>query len=268
MDKLFLNFTRVDEQKNRNIQGTGLGLSLTKNLVELMGGEIHVTSEYGKGSVFTAIIPQQIVNPEPLGDFTQKYQQYIHSSEMNHHILLAPKAKILMVDDEEMNIKVAQSYLKQTKAGVDIAYSGKECLRMIYQERYDIIFLDHMMPELDGIDTLKAMKQSKEHLNVDTPVIVLTANAIVGGKEKYLEDGFTNYLSKPIREDELMEMLRKYLPRELVEMKEYIEQDTDATKPKTLEERFPPLKIQVGMGYCLNDEAFFLEMLETYIHGD
>ena len=268
MDKLFLNFTRVDEQKNRNIQGTGLGLSLTKNLVELMGGEIHVTSEYGKGSVFTAIIPQQIVNPEPLGDFTQKYQQYIHSSEMNHHILLAPKAKILLVDDVEMNLKVAQSYLKQTKAGVDIAYSGKECLRMIYQERYDIIFLDHMMPELDGIDTLKAMKQSKEHLNVDTPVIVLTANAIVGAKEKYLEDGFTNYLSKPIREDELMEMLRKYLPRELVEMKEYIEQDTDATKPKTLEERFPTLNIQVGMGYCLNDEAFFLEMLETYIHGD
>lgn len=233
-----------------------------------MGGEIHVTSEYGKGSVFTAIIPQQIVNSEPLGDFTQKYQQYIHSSDMNHHILLAPKAKILLVDDVEMNLKVAQSYLKQTKAGVDIAYSGKECLRMIYQERYDIIFLDHMMPELDGIDTLKAMKQSKEHLNVDTPVIVLTANAIVGAKEKYLEDGFTNYLSKPIREDELMEMLRKYLPRELVEMKEYIEQDTDATKPKTLEERFPTLNIQVGMGYCLNDEAFFLEMLETYIHGD
>lgn len=187
---------------------------------------------------------------------------------MNHHILLAPKAKILLVDDVEMNLKVAQSYLKQTKAGVDIAYSGKECLRMIYQERYDIIFLDHMMPELDGIDTLKAMKQSKEHLNVDTPVIVLTANAIVGAKEKYLEDGFTNYLSKPIREDELMEMLRKYLPRELVEIKEYIEQDTDATKPKTLEERFPTLNIQVGMGYCLNDEAFFLEMLETYIHGD
>ena len=268
IDKLFLNFTRVDEQKNRSIEGTGLGLSLTKNLVELMGGEIHVTSEYGKGSVFTAIIPQQVINPEPLGDFTKKYQQYIHSSEMNHHILLAPQAKILVVDDVEMNLKVAQSYLKQTKAKVDIAYSGKECLRMICQEKYDMIFLDHMMPEMDGIGTLKAMKQSKDHLNVDTPVIILTANAIVGAREKYLEEGFTDYLSKPIHEDELMEMLRKYLPKELMEMQENIEQAPDTAKQKTLEERFPTLNIQMGMGYCMDDEAFFLEMIETYIRGD
>lgn len=151
MDKLFLNFTRVDEQKNRNIQGTGLGLSLTKNLVELMGGKIHVTSEYGKGSVFTATIPQQIANPEPLGDFAQKYQQYIHSAELDNHVLQVPKAKILVVDDVEMNLKVAQSYLKQTDAKVDIAYSGEECLRMICQKKYDIIFLDHMMPEMDGM---------------------------------------------------------------------------------------------------------------------
>lgn len=268
MDKLFLNFTRIDEQKNCNIEGTGLGLSLTKNLIELMGGEIHVTSEYGRGSVFKATIPQQIVNSEPLGDFTQKYQQYVHSAETDNHILLAPKAKILVVDDVEMNLKVAQSYLKQTKAKVDIAYSGKECLRMICQEKYDIIFLDHMMPEMDGIDTLKAMKQSKDHLNVETPVIALTANAVVGAKEKYLEDGFTNYLSKPIRENELMEMLRKYLSKELVEMKESIEQAEDTAKEKTLEERFPTLNIPMGMGYCMNDESFFLEMIETYIDGD
>lgn len=269
MDKLFLNFTRVDEQKNHSIEGTGLGLSLTKNLVELMGGEISVTSEYGKGSVFAATIPQQVVNPEPLGDFTQKYQQYVHSAEMNYDTLFAPKAKILVVDDVEMNIKVAQGYLKQTRAKVDIAYSGEECLRMVCQEKYDIIFLDHMMPEMDGIDTLKAMKQSKDQLNVETPVIVLTANAVVGAKEKYLEDGFTNYLSKPIQEEELMEMLRKYLPKKLVEMKEDIEQViSDTAKPKTLEERFPTLNTRVGMGYCMNNEAFFLEMIETYIEED
>ncbi|MDD6572165.1 MAG: ATP-binding protein [Thermoflexaceae bacterium] len=268
MDKLFLNFTRVDEQKNRSIEGTGLGLSLTKNLVELMGGKIHVTSEYGKGSVFSAVIPQQIVNFEPLGDFAQKYQQYIHSEEMNDHVLLVPEARILVVDDVEMNLKVAQSYLKQTKAKVDIAYSGEECLQMIGKEKYDIIFLDHMMPEMDGIETLKAMKQSKEHLNVDTPVIVLTANAVVGAKEKYLEDGFSNYLSKPIREDELMEMLRKYLPKELVERKESVEPAVDAVDKKPLDERFPSLNTQMGMGYCMNDEAFFLEMIEEYIRGD
>lgn len=268
IDKLFLNFTRVDEQKNRNIEGTGLGLSLTKNLAELMGGKIHVTSEYGKGSVFTVVIPQQVVNWEPLGDFTQKYQQYIHSAEENQHILLAPKAKILVVDDVEMNLKVAQGYLKQTRAKVTTAGSGEECLRMIFQEKYDIIFLDHMMPEMDGIDTLKAMKQLKDHLNAETPVIVLTANAIVGAKEKYLKDGFTDYLSKPIREEELMKMLRKYLAEDLVEIKESIEQDLDVPKPKTLEERFPSLNIQVGMGYCMNEEAFFLQVIEMYLQED
>lgn len=274
MDKLFLNFTRVDEQKNRSIEGTGLGLSLTKNLVELMGGQIHVTSEYGKGSVFSAIIPQQIVNPQPLGDFAQKYQQYVHSAEVNQHTLLAPEAKILVVDDVEMNIKVAQSYLKQTGAKIDVAYSGEECLRMIGKERYDMIFLDHMMPEMDGIDTLKAMKRSRTHLNVETPVIVLTANVIAGAREKYLEEGFADYLSKPIHEDELMEMLCKYLPKELIEMKENKENQENreqiaaAQQQKTLAERFPTLNIELGMKYCMNDESFFLEMIKTYIGGD
>ena len=269
MDKLFLNFTRVDEQKNRSIEGTGLGLSLTKNLVELMGGKISVKSEYGKGSVFSAMIPQQVVNSEPLGDFTQKYQKYVHSAETAEHTILAPKAKILVVDDVEMNIKVAKGYLKQTKAEVDAAYSGEECLRMIYQKKYDMIFLDHMMPEMDGIDTLKAMKQSKDHPNVETPVIVLTANAVVGAKENYLKDGFTNYLSKPIREDELLEMLRRYLPSEIVEEQEVAQQErAEAKKEKTLDERFPSLNTQLGMGYCMNDEEFYLEMIETYLNED
>ena len=150
MDKLFLNFTRVDEQKNSHIEGTGLGLSITKNLIEMMGGDIQVTSEYGKGSVFTAKIPQKIVSSEPLGDFTQKYKRYVQSPEEKDYVMLAPKARILVVDDVEMNLKVAQNYLKQTKARIDIAYSGKECLNMIDKEKYDIILLDHMMPEMDG----------------------------------------------------------------------------------------------------------------------
>ena len=294
MDKVFLNFTRVDEQKNRSIQGTGLGLSLTKNLVELMGGKIGVTSEYGKGSVFTAVIPQKIVDAEPLGDFTQKYQRYLHSAEKKSHTLLAPGARILVVDDVEMNLKVARNYLKQTKAKVDTAGSGEECLRMIRREKYDIIFLDHMMPEMDGIETLRAMNDSDDHLNVNTPVIVLTANAVVGAKEKYLQEGFTNYLPKPIREEELMEMLRKYLPEDLVDVKEPAESESEKsqpTEPETIEpesaepesaepeaadageknslaERFPSLDIQMGMGYCMDDESFFLEVVETYVDED
>ncbi|MDD7177942.1 MAG: ATP-binding protein [Lachnospiraceae bacterium] len=333
MDRLFLNFTRVDEQKNRNIQGTGLGLSLTKNLVQLMGGEIRVTSEYGKGSVFTALIPQKIVNAEQMGDFAQKYQQYICAAEKKQRILLAPKAKILVVDDVEMNLKVAQNYIRQTGARVDLAHSGEECLRMVQQESYDLIFLDHMMPQMDGVETLHAMKQSDSPFNKNTPVIALTANAIAGAREKYLEDGFFDYLSKPIREEELMELLRNYLPAELVEEKEQseraqegkkeysecsrkvnivdmvgtaenentVETDENPEKEETveaakipenegitatvknkgtveeslagsgkmpLEERFPYLNTMAGMTYCMNEEDFYLEMIETFIQED
>lgn len=268
IDKLFLNFTRVDEQRNRNIQGTGLGLSLTKNLIELMGGEIHVTSVYGKGSVFSAAIPQQIADEEPLGNFTQKYHQFIHSAETIRQIPLAPHAKILVVDDVAMNIKVAQNYLKQTSASVDVAYSGKECLSMICQKKYDIIFLDHMMPEMDGIETLQAMRSSGAHCNQDTPVIVLTANAITGAKEEYLEAGFSDYLSKPIHEDELMEMLCRYLPEDLVELKACDAKTAESVRPRTLAERFPNLNIATGLKYCMNDESFYLEILNTYIEED
>lgn len=173
----------------------------------------------GKGSVFSAVIPQQVVKEEPLGDFSQKYQKYLHTAEKKDPTLLAPDARILVVDDVEMNLKVAKSFLKQTKARVDTAFSGEECLRMIRRDKYDMIFLDHMMPDMDGIETLKGMQQSGDHLNTETPVIMLTANAVVGAKENYLEEGFTNYLPKPIRERELMEMLRRYLPEELIKKK-------------------------------------------------
>ena len=296
IDKLFLNFERVDEKRNRNIEGTGLGLSITKNLVDMMGGEIQVSSEYGKGSVFTAIIPQQIVDSVPLGNFQDKYEQYIHSSECENYALLAPEANILVVDDMEMNLKVARGYLKQTKANVDLAHSGAECLNKVSCKKYDLILLDHMMPEMDGIETLRLMKQSTTNLNDKTPVIALTANAVAGAREEYLEVGFTDYLSKPILEDKLMELLQKYLPEQLLEtverekafellesteMPENIEehvnaeslgdgkgQNADLVQGKTMEERFPYLNTTVGMTYCMNDETFYLEMIETYIQSD
>lgn len=274
-EKLFANFTRLDEEKNRNIEGTGLGLSLTKKLVQLMGGEIAVRSEYGKGSVFTVALSQKIVNSEPVGDFSDRYSEYVSQKKENAVQINIPEASILVVDDVDMNLQVVKGMLKHTHADVDIAYSGKECLERIAAKRYDIIFLDHMMPEMDGIEVFERMKKDRSHPNTDTPVIILTANAIVGAKDIYLEKGFTDYLSKPILRSDLIDMLLRYLPKPLItgDVKE-----TSATRGVVSAEgaaagngiagRFPMLDAKVGMSYCMDDEEFYAEMIETYLRGD
>ena len=271
IDKAFMNFSRLDEEKNKNIVGTGLGLSLTKNLVNLMGGEITVESEYGKGSLFRVVIPQDTVSNEPLGDFYEKYDLFIHKETGKSTVVYAPKANILVVDDVDMNLKVAKGLLKATKANVDTAESGEECLALTEKKKYDIIFLDHMMPGLDGVEVLKTIRSDKEHQNAKTPVIVLTANAIVGAKEKYMTDGFEDYLSKPIQVDDLMDMLFKHLPHRLIENAD----GAAGTAPNdvnkdglSLAERFKSLNTALGMSYCLNDEDFYLDMISTYIQSD
>ena len=216
LGKLFTSFTRIEEKRNRNIEGTGLGLNLTKNLVDLMGGEVLVESTYGKGSCFTAKIPQKVVDATPMGDFGKRYQQYLSSSDSDSLTFSAPDAKILVVDDVDMNLKVVKGLLKETKIQIDTAVSGRECLERVEKKRYDVIFLDHMMPEMDGIETLQNMKLLTDNPNREVPVIMLTANAIVGAKEEYMQAGFTDYLTKPIQEIVLQEMLLKYLPKELV----------------------------------------------------
>ena len=285
MDKLFMNFTRIDEKANRNIEGTGLGLSLTKKLVELMGGEISVKSVYGKGSTFKVSLHQKIINNEPMGDFSEKYHNYVQQKNSSDVKIRIPDAKILVVDDVVMNIKVAVGMLKSTGAAIDTAQSGEECLQAISKKKYDIIFLDHMMPGMDGIETFKRMKESKDHMNTDTPVIILTANAIVGAKEMYLEKGFTNYMSKPVRYSDFIDMLLKYIPQDLIKDELYEfdsnaeESGNDAKKSDTvsesgsatkgsLSERFSMLDTKVGMGYCMEDEDFYIEMIQTYVDED
>ena len=273
INKLFGNFTRLDEQKNRYIEGTGLGLSLTEKLVKLMGGEITVKSEYGKGSVFGAVITQKIVNSAPVGNFTERYNKFVDQKKEKSAVTELYGVSILVVDDVEMNIQVVKGMLKRTHADVDTAYSGSECLEKIAEKRYDIIFLDHMMPEMDGIETFERMKRL-EHKNKNTPVIILTANALVGAKEMYLETGFADYLSKPVRRDELIEMIIKNIPEGTVSNERAVikaEERADAPVPKentSLAERFPMLDIKVGMSYCMDDEEFYTEMIETYLRSD
>ena len=212
--RLFDTFERFDMEKNRNIEGTGLGLSITKQLVDLMKGEIGVYSELGKGSLFYVEIPQKVVSMEPIGKLNQEVN--VEQTKVDKEKYHAPKAKILVVDDVRMNVRVIQSLLKRTKIQIDTATSGKECLVLAAENTYDLILLDHMMPEMDGVETFQKLREDTTGLNYATPVIALTANAIAGAKEEYKKLGFDDYLSKPMKGEELEEMIQTYLPEDKI----------------------------------------------------
>ncbi|MCX4319389.1 ATP-binding protein [Lachnospiraceae bacterium 38-14] len=216
---LFSQFTRFHLEKNRHIEGTGLGLAITKQLLDLMHGDIQVESTYGEGSVFTVTIPQQVVDDAPVGDFLRHYRDVTRDNSQYRQSFEAENAKILVVDDVAVNLKVIANLLKKTKIQVDTAESGPACIEMASKNTYDIIFMDHMMPEMDGVETYKKMQQLKDSPNAHTPVIMLTANAINGVKEEYLKDGFVDYLSKPVRGDKLERMILNYLPEDKIDLR-------------------------------------------------
>lgn len=212
---LFEPFVRLDRPENSNVEGTGLGLSITKSLIDRMGGSLCVESVYGEGSVFTFSIPQKVVGAELLGDYKEKSQRI---AEKEREKFIAPQARILAVDDNRVNITVARGLLKRLKVQFDSAMSGQECLDKINRMHYDIILLDHMMPGMDGVDTLHQMQKMECFIQEPSVVIALTANAVIGAKEGYLKEGFTDYLSKPIDYVKLEDMIRKYLPEGMCEM--------------------------------------------------
>ena len=216
-NRLFDTFERIDEERNRNIEGTGLGLSITKDLVELMQGEIGVVSTLGKGSLFYVELPQRIVNSEPIGNFYERHDATMETKKYKEK-WHAPKARILVVDDVETNLIVAKNLLKNTGVQIDMANSGEECLELTAEQMYHLILLDHMMPVMDGVETLHRLKE-QDGPNAQTPVVVSTANAISGAAKEYLKEGFDDYITKPATGKALEEMVLKYLPQELVEEK-------------------------------------------------
>ncbi|MBE7002978.1 MAG: response regulator [Ruminococcaceae bacterium] len=231
MERLFESFQRLDETKNRNIEGTGLGLSITRQLAEMMNGSIRVESEYGKGSVFTAEMTQEVVDPKPIGNYTESLARAQQQREEYRPALIAPKARLLIVDDNEMNLDVITELLERTKVGVTTASSGAECLDRLREGKYDLILLDQMMPGLSGTQTLTEIR--RQRLADSTPVVALTADAIVGAKEAYIREGFTDYLSKPIKYEELENALKRYLPSALQSTQEELERER-AEKPVVL----------------------------------
>ncbi len=212
MDKLFSSFQRLDEEKNRNIEGTGLGLHITQRLVELMNGKIEVDSKYGEGSTFTVTIPQRIINSQPIGDFSEAVSRFVNTMEIEETTLYAPGASVLVVDDNQMNLEVMEGLLRETGMKVELADSGKKCIEKVSEKTFDVVLLDQMMPGMNGVETLNTMKEMK--VIGDTPVIALTADAIMGAKENYISKGFTDYLSKPVKYEKLEETLKRYLPQE------------------------------------------------------
>ncbi|MBQ2609179.1 MAG: response regulator [Butyrivibrio sp.] len=233
IDKLTHAFERVDEKRNKTIEGTGLGISIVTNLLGLMGAKLDVKSEYGKGSEFSFEIAQTVINREPLGDFAKDYRQSKASKKEYKESFHAPKARVLVVDDISTNLTVIQGLLKKTLISVDTALSGRKALEYVTENKYDIIFLDHRMPELDGIQTLHMMKDMSNNMNKKTPVVALTANAVSGSREMYFGEGFTNYLSKPVSPAKLEEMILSYLPSYKVSMPgddDFVENDKEDEK--------------------------------------
>lgn len=267
---LFKDFQRLDMTQNRNIEGTGLGLVITQRLAELMGGRIEVSSVYGEGSEFTVYIPQTISGDELIGSFDNNTLTETEK-EKYHASFIAPEAEILIVDDNEMNLIVARNLLKKTEIKVTECMSGKKALELMCQKRFDVILLDHMMPEMDGIETLERSRTLEGSKCVGVPVVALTANAVSGVREMYLEAGFIDYIGKPIDGELFEDMLAKYIPHE----KLIFEANTDKVsavaekhieKPVQDEADAPKneLDTALGMKYCGDDEEMYREILEIY----
>ncbi len=214
--KLFKAFQRMDSTVRSKEDRTGLGLAITYRLIEMMGGKLEVQSVYGKGSAFSFKIVQKVVDREPLGDFEKQYRESLRSIEDYHEKFIAPMGRILIVDDNAMNLAVAQGLLKATRLQIDVASSGEECLELIKRKTYHLICMDHMMPVMDGVQTLHAIRALEGNPSRDIPVIALTANAVAGARELYLKEGFQDYLTKPIDADKLENMLIEYLPGNVV----------------------------------------------------
>ena len=223
---LFDRFSRFEEKKNRNIEGTGLGMNIVNRLLALMGTHLDVHSIYGKGSDFSFGVHQGVINWAPIGDYNSMYEKSILAQKKYHEKLHAPAARLLIVDDMQVNLTVFKGLLKKTEIQIDAALSGKTAIEMIKKNSYDMVFLDHRMPKMDGIETLINIKELNNNPNNGIPYIALTANAISGARELYINAGFTDYLSKPIDSNELENLLIEYLPKDLVELRDASD-DTD-----------------------------------------
>ena len=269
IEKLFKKFQRLDLKLNSTVEGTGLGLAITQTLLDMMGGDIAVESEYGEGSTFTIRIPQKVISDEPIGDFEARFKTNIKEAIAYKESFRAPEGRILIVDDTKMNLTVAVELLKSTQLQIDTVNGGKEAVTKAKEKVYDLILMDQRMPLMDGSEALNLIKSQKDSLNKETPIICMTADAIIGAKERYIAEGFSDYLTKPIDSKELEKMLIKYLPEDKVTLaldevtdKSYEEKDENLSKYISLYQA--GIDPRIGLTYCQNDDALYRSILKEF----
>ena len=296
MGKLFDSFLRLDQERNRSIEGTGLGIAIVQRLLTMMDSKLEVESVYGKGSTFSFRLKQQVIDREPIGSY-EDHRRQSALKEQGRKVVYAPTASVLVVDDNDLNLKVARGLLRQSGIEPDLADSGRKCLEMTLKKHYDIIFMDHMMPVMDGIQTLEEL--NKRGGLSDTAIIVLTANAVVGAREEYLKAGFRDYLSKPIEVDALQEILGHYLAADKVEWRILGGKDSETgsqaaadradasgsadgagttdeagtadgskgckAKDPVTQLKEAGLNTEAGLHYAAGDRNFYLELLQGFL---
>lgn len=270
-EKLFESFQRLDERKNRNIEGTGLGMAIVTGILNLMGSSIEVESEYGKGSKFFFRVEQQIIDDTPIGPYDGRHSMENDVRDEDEFTII--DAHILVVDDNDMNLKVVKGLMKKFDVVPDLANSGMTAVEMIKKKHYDLILMDHMMPEMDGIETLRLIMK-KSLIDETTTVVALTANAIAGAREMYIKEGFMDYLSKPIAPEELERVLVNNLPEKCIR---YGSQKHNKMPPVsravngtdlTTSLRLNGFNAEAALGYTMNDEDFLRELLESFVQSE
>lgn len=267
--KLYIPYVRIEETRNRHLEGSGLGLSIVINLLKLMGSRLCVESVYGEGSNFSFDLEQKIVDREPVGDIHKRIENMVKDYEYKV-TCIAPKARVLVVDDNSMNRKIFVGLMKPTQISITTVSSGAKCLDLVMREHFDLIFMDHLMPEMDGVETLKHLKAMDSKCN-DTPVIALTANVFSGARERYISWGFDGFIEKPIIPEKLERVIQEMLPSDYLEIVEEALTDKDKEKAGEadvldLTEEMPEIE-GVNWGYALlyiRDKEILWDMLNSF----
>lgn len=269
---LFASFQRGGDLRAHHIEGTGLGLSITQQLLGMMGSSLEMESVYGKGSIFFFDLVQTVMSEEPMGNLNDLYQKRLSQEKKYQESFTAPNAHVLVVDDNVMNQKVVKSLLKQTLVQIDTAEDGAGCLEKCQRNHYDLILMDHLMPNMDGVEAFHRLREDKEGINYRTPVIILTANAVAGMKQQYMEEGFNGFLSKPVQGPLLEETLKQYLPEELVTLteQEQVEDEEELERRQVLQQAVEELHladmdVDDALQYSSGTVADVLDNLEGYL---